>query len=87
MTHLILANNSWNLKIENYVFNLKKIQVPQFFNMIFFLMWMVGYHHFNFFSHQFFFIKRILSLECYKTDSLVLEFKSLLLKLKLNWLN
>jgi hypothetical protein len=50
-------------------------------------MWMVGYHHFNFFPHQNFLIKKILGLMLYKTDFLVLRFKSPLLKSKLNLLN
>jgi len=52
-----------------------------------FHMWMVGYHHFKFFSHQNFVIKKILSFMFYKTNFGVLKFKSPTLKPKLNLLN
>jgi hypothetical protein len=52
-----------------------------------FHMWMVGYHHFNFFPIKFFYIKIVISLLLYKFDFLVLKFKSPLLKPKLNLLS
>jgi hypothetical protein len=47
-----------------------------------FHMRMVGYYHFNLFSHQIIYIKRVLNLMLYKTDFLVLEFKKPFIKTK-----
>jgi hypothetical protein len=50
-------------------------------------MWMVGYHHFNFFPIQIFYIKIVFSLVLNKIDFGVSKFKNLLLEPKLNLLN
>jgi len=47
-----------------------------------FHMWMVGYHHFNFFSHQNFLIKKVLGLMLYKTKFLVLKVQKSFTKTK-----
>ncbi len=66
MTNLHLANDSWNLNILKFYFEFLKIWNTIFLIMNVFHMWMVGYHHFNFFLISILFIKRVLSLMFYK---------------------
>lgn len=63
-------------KFENYISNSKKFQVPQFLIMIFFPYVNGRLSSFYFFFPSIFYIKRVLNLEFYKTDFLLLEFKS-----------
>jgi len=87
MTHLHLANDFKNLNILKSYLELRKSQVPQSLNYECISNLDGTLSSFQKNSHQHFFIKRILSLMLYKIDFLVLKFKSLLLKPKLNLLN
>jgi hypothetical protein len=87
MTHLHIANDSWNLNILNLYLEFLKISSNTILNYECFLNLDARLDHHFILSHQIFFIKRSLSLVLYKIDFRVLKFKSLLLNPKLNLLN
>jgi hypothetical protein len=66
---------------QNYILKFKKFQISQFFNYDFFLKMDSWLSPFQKKSHQISLMKRVLNLELYKIDVLVLiKFKSPLLK-------
>jgi hypothetical protein len=82
MTHLHLANDSWNLNILKLYF-----QISQFLNYECYSNVDGRLLPFQFFSYQNLSIRRIFILVLYKFDFGVLKIKNPLLKRKFNLLN
>jgi hypothetical protein len=76
MTHLHLANDSWNLNALKLYFELKTFSNTTIFNYECFSYVHDRLSSFQFFAHQFLFINKVFSLVLYKINFWVLKFKS-----------